>query len=211
MLLTLRGRLSTRSRCCSRTGASNGGPCYPSAVAPEPTSLDRFMNRRAPAMAFVGLAGFALLTWVALASFSAPWELDTNSPTVMSSSAECDVRVGALYEIRVDGETYGGCGGATNKCAEIEAVAIAYDPDDPAQCRVASAVDGFWRYETTVMLLGFGMALAGVAALTFLASQRVPRSEAGGERRFAALQRVSWVALAAAVLTSNATALFALL
>jgi len=180
-------------------------------VVHEPTSLDRFMNRRAPAMALVGLAGFALLAWVAIASFSAPWQLDPSSPTVMSSSAECNVRVGALYEIRVDGETYGGCGGATNKCAEVEAVAVAYDPEDPAQCRVASAVDGFGRYEATVMLLGFGMSLAGVAALAFLMSHRVRRDEAEGEPRFAMLQRVSWAALAAAVLTANATALFALL
>lgn len=161
-------------------------------------------------MALVGLAGFALLTWVAAASFSAPWQLDADSPTVMSSTAECNTRVGALYELRVGGQTYGGCGGATNRCAEVEAIAIAYDPEDPSQCRVATAVDGLGRYEATVMLLGFGMSLAGVAALAFLMSQRVRRDE-GAEARFVLLQRICWASLAAAVLTANGTALFALL
>lgn len=190
--------------------------CYPCAVAPEPTSLDRFMNRRAPAMAAVGLAGLGLLSWVGVGSLAAPWHLDESSPTVMSSSAECDARLGAQYEIRVDGESYGSCGGATNKCAEVEAVAVAYDESDPSQCRVASAVNGLGRYEATLMLLGLGMSFAGVAALAFALSQRVRRpggdtDDSGPEARFHLFQRVCWAALAAALLTANGTAIYALL
>lgn len=178
----------------------------------EPTALDRFMTGRAPAMLFVGLAGFAAFVWVAVGSLSAPWHLDENSLTVMSSSAECNARLGAQYEIRVDGEPYGHCGGATNKCAEVEAVAIAYDESDPSQCRVASAVDGLGRYEATVMLLGLGLSMAAVAAASFMLSQRVPRTEgAAAEAKFQRLQKICWGALAAAVLLANGTAVFALL
>ena len=184
----------------------------------EPTALDRFMSGRAPTMLLVGLAGFAMFAWVAVGAFSAPWHLDERSPTVMSSTAECDARLGAQYEIRVDGEPYGQCGGATNRCAEVEAVAVAYDANDPAQCRVASAVDGLGRYEATLLLLAFGLTLAGVAGGSFLLSQRVRRDDTTGDvdtdaaqARFLLLQRISWAALAAAVLTANGTALFALL
>jgi hypothetical protein len=167
-------------------------------------------------MAAVGLAGLGLLSWVGVGSLAAPWHLDKSSPTVMSSSAECDARLGAQYEIRVDGESYGSCGGATNKCAEVEAVAVAYDESDPSQCRVASAVDGLGRYEATLMLLGLGMSFAGVAALAFLLSQRVRRpdgdvDDSGSEARFVLFQRLCWAALAAALLTANGTAIYALL
>lgn len=184
----------------------------------EPTALDRFMTGRAPAMMFVGLAGVALLLWIAVGAFSAPWHLDDQSPTVMSSTAECDARLGARYEIRVEAESYGSCGGATNKCAEVEAVEIAYDPDDPSQCRVASAVDGLGRYEATLMLLGLGLSFAGLAGLSFLRSQRVRRGiaaadpdDAAARSRFVLLQRITWAALAAAVMTANGTAIFALM
>ncbi len=169
-------------------------------------------------MLLVGLVGLGLMLWVGLGAFAAPFHLDESSPTVMSSSAECDARNGAQYEIRVDGQSYGGCGGATNKCAEIEAVAVAYDPADPSQCRVASAVDGLGRYEATLMLLGFGLSLAGIAGACFLLSRRARQAGAAGvldadaaEARFQLLQRLTWAALAAAVLAANGTALYALL
>jgi hypothetical protein len=175
----------------------------------EPTALDRFMAGRANAMVFVGLVGVAVFAWVGAGAVSAPWQLDESSPTVMSSTAKCDVRLGAQYEIRIDGEPYGSCGGATNKCAEVEAVAIAYDADDPSQCRVASAVDGLGRYESTLLLLGFGLSLAGVAGVGSLLSQRA--REASNAARVELFQRVTWAALAAAVVVANGTALYALL
>lgn len=165
-------------------------------------------------MAAVGLAGLGLLGWVGVGSLAAPRHLDENSPTVMSSSAECNARLGAQYEIRVDGEGYGGCGGATNKCPEVEAVAIAYDESDPSKCRVASSLNRLGRYEATLMLLGLGMSFAGAAALAFLLSQRARRvavSEGTSEARFVLLQRVCWAALAAALITTNGTAIYALL
>ncbi len=190
----------------------------------EPTTLDRFMlgegrgGTRAQIMVMIGIAGAALLVWVAAGALSAPWHLDASSPTVMSSSADCSARLGAQYVIRVDGTSHGGCGGATNKCAEIEAIAIAYDPDDPAQCRVASAVNGLGRYEATVMMLAVGLSLAGVAGLSFLLSLRARRAALAGDAtadvapaRVQRLQRVSWAALAAAVVVANGTALYALL
>lgn len=165
-------------------------------------------------MAAVGLAGLGLLGWVGAGSLGAPWHLDESSPTVMSSSAECDARLGAQYEIRVEGQSYGGCGGATNKCAEVEAVAVAYDASDPSQCRVASSVDGLGRYEATLMLLGLGMSFAGVAAIAFFISQRVRRvseDDAAAQDRAELWQRVCWGALAAALVTANGTAIYALL
>lgn len=190
----------------------------------EPTTLDRFMQgearsgNRALVMMLVGLLGTVGLIWVAAGALAAPWQLDATSPTVMSSSAECDSRLGAQYEIRVDGESHGGCSGATNKCGEVEAIAIAYDPEDPSQCRVASAVDGLGRYEATVMLLGLGLSFAGVAGLSFLLSVRARRAALAGDAnadtakaRFQLLQRISWAALAAAVLMANGTALYALI
>ncbi len=193
-------------------------------MSEDPTTLDRFMQgearsgNRAQVMALVGLAGFVGLIWVAAGALAAPWQLDPSSPTVMSSSAECNARLGAQYEIRVDGQSYGGCGGATNKCGEVEAIAIAYDTEDPSLCRVATAVDGLGRYEATVMMLGLGLSFAGLAGLSFLLSLRARRAALAGDTnadtakaRFQLLQRISWAALAAAVLMANGTALYALL
>lgn len=184
----------------------------------ERTALDGFMTGRAPAMLLVGLVGVAAIVWFLVGVFSAPWQLDPSSPTVMSSTAECDAKRGAQYQIRVGGETYGHCGGATNKCAEVEAVAIAYDASDPAQCRVASAAGGIGRYEATFLLLGLGLSFAGAAGASFLLSQRTRRAAASGEvspeigaARFQRLQRICWASLAAAAVTANGTALYLLL
>lgn len=184
----------------------------------ERTALDGFLSGRAPAMLFVGLVGLAVVLWVFAGLLSAPWHLDDSSPSVMSSSAECDPKRGAQYQIRVDGETYEGCGGATNQCGEVEAVAVAYDADDPAQCRVASATGGLGRYESTLLLLGLGLSFAGAAAASFLLSQRTRRAGASGDlsaeaatARFERLQRISWGSLVAAIVTANGTALYALL
>lgn len=175
------------------------------------------MSRRAPAMLLVGIVGLGLIGWVGLAALSAPFHLDASSPTVMSSSAECDARSGARYEIRVDGKSYGGCTGATNKCAGIEAVEIAFDPSDPSQCRVATAVDGLGRYEATLMLLGLGLSFAGVAGASSVLAAQIRRGAAvdddteNAAKRLRLLQRITWAALAAAVVTANGTALYALL
>lgn len=184
----------------------------------ERTALDGFMTGRAPAMLLVGLVGVATVLWFLAGVFSAPWQLDETSPTVMSSSADCDAKRGAQYQIRVDGESYARCSGATNKCAEVEAVAIAYDPSDPTQCRVASAAGGIGRYEATFLLLGLGLSFAGAAGASFLLSQRTRsatvRGDLNDERgaaRFQRLQRISWFSLAAAALTANGTALYLLL
>lgn len=184
----------------------------------ERTALDGFMTGRAPTMLVVGLVGVALVLSFFVGVVSAPWQLDDSSPTVMSSSAECDARLGGQYEIRVEGESYGHCGGATNKCGEVEAVAVAYDPDDPSQCRVASAVGGLGPYELTFFLLGLGLSFAGAAGASFLLSQRTRRAGVSGDLteetaavRFQRLQRISWASLAAAAVTANGTALYLLL
>ncbi len=184
----------------------------------ERTALDGFLSGRAPTMLLVGLIGVALVLWVFGGLLSAPWQLNEDSPTVMSSSAECDPRRGAQYQIRVDGESYEGCGGATNKCAEVEAVAVAYDPDDPSACRVASAAGGLGRYESTFLLLGLGLSFAGAAGASFLVSQRVRRAGLRGDlcaeaaaARFQRWQRISWASLTAAIVTANGTALYVLL
>ncbi|MGH1342897.1 MAG: hypothetical protein ACRBN8_15145 [Nannocystales bacterium] len=184
----------------------------------ERTALDGFMTGRAPVMLLVGLVGVASVLWFLVGVVSAPWQLDNSSPTVMSSTAECDPKRGAQYQIRVGGETYRNCGGATNRCGEVEAVAIAYDESDPSQCRVASAAGGLGRYETTFLLLGLGLSFAGAAGGTFLLSQRTRRAAASGDlepepaaARFHRLQRICWASLAAATLTANGTALYLLL
>ncbi|MBV1861578.1 MAG: hypothetical protein KUG77_24380 [Nannocystaceae bacterium] len=184
----------------------------------ERTALDGFMTGRATAMLLVGLVGLASVLWFLVGVISAPWQLDERSPTVMSSSADCDAKRGAQYQIRVDGESYSHCGGATNRCGEVEAVAVAYDARDPAQCRVASAAGRIGRYEATFLLLGLGLSFAGAAGASFLLSQRTRRAGAGGNlsteaaaARFQRLQRISWASLAAATLTANGTALYLLL
>lgn len=181
------------------------------------TALDGFMTGRAPAMLLVGLVGMATILWFLAGLVSAPWQLGESSPTVMSSSADCDATRGAQYKIRVGGETYSQCSGATNKCAEVEAVAVAYDESDPAQCRVASAAGGVGRYEATFLLLGLGLSFAGVAGASFLLSQRTRTAAASGDlsaelatSRFHRQQRISWFSLAAAALTANGTALYLL-
>lgn len=184
----------------------------------ERTALDGFMSGRAPTMLIVGLVGVALVISFFVGAASAPWQLDQSSPTVMSSTAECDSRRGAQYQIRVEGESYGQCGGATNKCGEVEAVAIAYNPGDPSQCRVASAAGGLGRYELTFLLLGLGLSFAGAAGGSYMLSQRTRRAGASGDldaetaaARFQRLQRISWGSLAAAAITANGTALYLLL
>ncbi len=184
----------------------------------ERTALDGFMTGRAPAMLLVGLVGVAAMLWFVVGIIAAPWQLDDDSPTVMSSTAECDARRGAQYQIRVDGETYGHCGGATNKCGEVEAIAVAYDEDDPSQCRVASAAGGLGRYESTFLLLGLGLSFAGAAGASFLLSQRTRVAGTHGDlsaeaaaARFQRLQRICWASLAAAMVTANGTALYLLL
>lgn len=184
----------------------------------ERTALDGFMSGRAPTMLVVGLVGVALVLSFFIGAVSAPWQLDESSPTVMSSTAECDARRGAQYQIRVGGESYDNCGGATNKCGEVEAVAVAYDPDDPSQCRVASAAGGLGRYELTFLLLGLGLSFAGSAGASYLLSDRTRRAGVSGDlsaeaaaARFQRMQRICWASLAAAALTANGTALYLLL
>ncbi len=193
-------------------------------MSDEPTALERFMlgdargGNRANVLLIVGGLGFGMFLYVLSGVFTAPGGLDGSSPTVASDTATCSFRNGALYEIEVAGKTYGGCAGATNRCAESEPVDVAYDPADPSRCRVASAVGGLGRFEMTLLLLNLGMAFAGVASVLFMLSQRIHMAAiandgdmSGAQARVARLQRLSWVALAASAITANATAVYALL
>lgn len=177
------------------------------------------MGSRAHVFALVGSLGFGMLVYLLLGIASAPWGLDANSPTTMSvesSDAGCDWQSGAQYEIDVEGQHYKGCAGGVNKCAFGDPVEIAYDPSDPAQCRVAANVDGLSRYEISTSLIALTMSIIGFAGIAYLWSARVRvKAIANGATElptaFTRLQLISWLCLALGVVTINATAIYALL
>jgi hypothetical protein len=68
-----------------------------------------------------------------------PWEVDSHSPTVLSSSVHCGTFSGAVHVIDVQGQTFE-CGGGDTKCGAAQHVPVAFDPQAPSRCRVASNV-----------------------------------------------------------------------
>jgi hypothetical protein len=105
---------------------------------------------KARVMAGAGaLIAVAILVLVGFWLSRVPWQLNAQSPTVMSSGGRCD-QAGAVYIINLNGGNYV-CGGGDVKCPEAE-VAVAYDPNNPNHCRVRSNVDRPSLYELQTLL-----------------------------------------------------------
>ena len=118
----------------------------------------------------VGVGGLALLGSGLVAVATAPWELDAGSPTAMSGGATCGPAAGARYAITVEGRRYS-CGGADSKCGE-EPVAIAYDPAEPARCRVAANVDRLSLYERAIVVMAAMFLAFGTAGGAYTLAER---------------------------------------
>lgn len=95
---------------------------------------------KAQALAAIGLVvGTTLVGYEVRDIVTIPWELDDHSPTVMSSRVVCGTFSGAVHVIEVQGHSYE-CGGGDTKCGAAQHVPVAFDPRNPARCRLASNV-----------------------------------------------------------------------
>ncbi|MBK8260480.1 MAG: hypothetical protein IPK80_03980 [Nannocystis sp.] len=177
-----------------------------------PTLLDHLMRHRARGgdvahvMTLVGVVGLLLIAPSALSLLTQPWHLDAASPTALSAGGECSGASGASYTIDIDGRTHT-CRGGLSKCPSREPVAVAYDPLDPAACRVAAHVDRLSPYERVLVALAALFAFTCIAGGTYLLSERRHRAEIADGAATASpirrrLRRLSVAALILLPLTS---------
>ncbi len=169
----------------------------------------------ATVLVVVGLVGSLLGGAGALAMLSEPWQLGPRSPRITSIDSECGSFSGARYTIEVEGEPFA-CGGSDTKCGGGASVAIAYDPADPSQCRVAANVDQLSDYELQVLMLAFAFVSVGIAGGAYIWSERLRRAEIvdpkpARARHRLRLRRLSGLALGVAFCLVNAFGILFLL
>ena len=189
--------------------------------AEPPTLLDTIMRhqgrggRAATVLVIVGLIGSLLGGSGVLVTLKEPWQLSPRSPQTTSIDSECGSLSGTHYTIEVEGEQFT-CGGSDTKCGGGASVAIAYDPEDPSQCRVAANVDRLSDYELQVLMLALAFVSVGLAGGTYIWSEHLRRAEivdskpARAHRRLQ-LRRLSGLALGAAFCLVNAFGILFLL
>jgi hypothetical protein len=81
-----------------------------------------------------------------------PRGLSERASVIESVGAGCDAW-GAIYRIEPQGRSYW-CGGGDTKCPVTGRVAVAYDPQAPARCRLASNVGRPSSVELELLMLG---------------------------------------------------------
>ncbi|MCA9657614.1 MAG: hypothetical protein KC486_04675 [Myxococcales bacterium] len=182
------------------------------------TFLDRVMRAQgrggsaATILMIVGVAGVLFGASGLLSIARQPWDLDAASPVAESIDSDCGPFTGGAFIIDVDGESLR-CGGSDTKCGWEGPVAVAYDPDAPARCRVASNVDRLSDYERNMLVLDLVFLLAFIAGASYRRSEALRMADIvdGGAARLGRrrrLRRIAGLCLVAAALGGN---LFALL
>ena len=124
-----------------------------------------------------------------------PWTLKPGAPVVQSVGAGCSPW-GAVFRIELNGNSYW-CEGGETKCPTRSRVDVAYDPQTPARCRLASNVGRPSSTDLLLLLLGsLGISAFGVVS-AWRRHAQMPRSSAGTKRFFQAMCWLFAVVLAA--------------
>lgn len=124
-----------------------------------------------------------------------PWTLEPGAPVVQSVGAGCSPW-GAVFRIELDGSSYW-CEGGDTKCPTSSRVGVAYDPQTPARCRLASNVGRPSSTDLLPLLLGsLGISVFGMVT-AWGHDARVPGSGASKRRFFHAMCWLFAVVLAA--------------
>ncbi|MEZ4384234.1 MAG: hypothetical protein R3A79_23070 [Nannocystaceae bacterium] len=182
------------------------------------TWLDRLMRFQgrggsvATILMVVGIVGLLFAAKGIAALAAQPWDLDASAPVAESLDSECGPFTGGAFIIDVDGARRR-CGGSDSKCGSEGPVAVAYDPDAPARCRVASNVDRLSDYERRLLALDAVFLLALIAGASYRRSEALRMADLfdGASARLPRRRRLRTLAglcFVAAVLAGN---LFALL